>query len=418
VNAFTISFVADTPDLAQAVTGRLTTLFIEQNFKTRADQAATTTRFLREQLQTTKQQLAEQEERLREFKMQYLGELPEQQQGNLGVLAGLHSQLDNVMGNLNRAQQQRLYLESLIGQYERIRSPRPLAVDSATVPSVVTAETPADRANRDLVRLRSELQSLLIRYTPRHPEVLAKKQEIEAQRRLGDGLAAHAGERPGETPERDQAGSGLPPSEPANQPVTTVEAESATVLAQLKSQLEANRLEINNLTKSESKLKTEVERYQSRLNLAPVREQQLSSLLRDYELIKESYADLLSKELESQLAANLEKRQEGQQLRLLDPPNLPTIPSSPKRMKLSLAGLAAGILLGVVAAFLFEFWVDPLHTEAEAAKRFGLLVVTLPVLATPREIRARAWWRAFEWTAATCVLLTLCAAQYYVYRNG
>ena len=54
VNAFKIAFVADTPHLAQAVTQRLTTLFIEQNLKTRADQATTTSQFLHEQLEATR----------------------------------------------------------------------------------------------------------------------------------------------------------------------------------------------------------------------------------------------------------------------------------------------------------------------------------------------------------------------------
>ena len=49
VNAFKISFVADNPQRAQLITQRLTTLFIEQNLKARADQATTTTEFLHEQ---------------------------------------------------------------------------------------------------------------------------------------------------------------------------------------------------------------------------------------------------------------------------------------------------------------------------------------------------------------------------------
>jgi succinoglycan biosynthesis transport protein ExoP len=111
VNAFKVSFIADTPEMARAVTDRLTTLFIQQNLKARADQAATTTEFLHEQLEVARRDLQVKEQHLRDFKMQYLGELPEQQQGNLGILAGVQSQLDNVMASQNQAKQQRLYLE-------------------------------------------------------------------------------------------------------------------------------------------------------------------------------------------------------------------------------------------------------------------------------------------------------------------
>ena len=89
VNAFKIAFVADTPHLAQVVTQRLTTLFIEQNLKTRADQATTTIAVSARAVGSDQRQdLQAQEQRLRDFKMQYLGELPEQQQGNIGILTG------------------------------------------------------------------------------------------------------------------------------------------------------------------------------------------------------------------------------------------------------------------------------------------------------------------------------------------
>ena len=56
-NTFQVSFTATTPELAQRVTSRLTTLFIEENLKTRTDQAMTTTGFLHEQLEITKSKL-------------------------------------------------------------------------------------------------------------------------------------------------------------------------------------------------------------------------------------------------------------------------------------------------------------------------------------------------------------------------
>src|SRR5258708_760493 len=102
VDALKIGFTADNPHRAQAVTSRLTALFIQQNLKTREDLANTTTKFLREQLGSARAKLTEQEQRLREFKMQYLGELPEQQAGNLGILSSLQSQLQNTSSNLSR----------------------------------------------------------------------------------------------------------------------------------------------------------------------------------------------------------------------------------------------------------------------------------------------------------------------------
>ena len=94
-----------------------------------------------------------------------------------------------------------------------------------------------------------------------------------------------------------------------------------------KANLEANRLEIESLTKDESRLKASIAQYENRINQTPVREQQQAGILRDTEVLRQQYADLQKKEQESQLATNLEKQQGGQQFRLIDPASLPAVPS-------------------------------------------------------------------------------------------
>src|SRR5262249_20283469 len=139
-----ISFSSVNPQLAQAVTSKLTSLFIEQNVETREHQAKTTTNFLQEQLDTAKSRLEQEERAVQEFKMHNLGQLPEQQQGNLAILSGLQAQLQSTMASLSRAREQRQYLESL-------------------------AESRAQMIQGDLARLEAERDNLLRRYTPKHP---------------------------------------------------------------------------------------------------------------------------------------------------------------------------------------------------------------------------------------------------------
>ncbi len=120
IDAFKISFTCENPRKAQAVTNRLTSLFIEQNLETREHQATVTTGFLKEQLEVAKVKLAEQEARVRDFKLQNLGQLPEQQGGNLAVLAGLQAQLQNIQSSAARAQEQAVYLQSLLNGYRSL----------------------------------------------------------------------------------------------------------------------------------------------------------------------------------------------------------------------------------------------------------------------------------------------------------
>jgi polysaccharide chain length determinant protein (PEP-CTERM system associated) len=368
INAFKISFTTDNPYLAQRVTNRLTSLFIQENTKAREDQANTTTNFLRAELESAKVKLTEQEKLLGKYKMGYLGELPEQQQGNLQILSGLQTQLQNTMASVSRAQQQHLYLNSLV--------------------------------QSDLIRLRSDRAALLRLYTPKHPLVLKIDREIIKKQGLF------------EAPKTSQISESPMPS------TSSGGSPEEALVDPLASQLEANRQEITSLSTEEEHLKTEISRYEKRVNLTPVREQQLAVMQRDYDVMKKSYEDLLSKEQQSQLAMSLEKQQEGQQFRLVDPPSLPTVPTSPKRMMLSLGGLAGGVVLGVILAFLLEFRNHSLRTEKDMRQRFSVpLVVGIPLLLTPFEKRRHSWKTAFECMVGSVLLLVVMAAEYYVYLH-
>lgn len=403
-NAFKISFTSDSPRLANAVTSRLTRLFIEENIKTREGQAANTTNFLAAQLETVKTNLNAQEQRLREFKMQHLGELPEQQAGNLAILTGLQGQLQNTMAGLNRAQQQKVYLESLLSGY------RSLAARGSGLPGVsgARAATPLENAQKELDRLDAQRDLLLGRYTPEHPDVVEVESEIRKQEATVERLKS------AQTAKSETAGEN-----PKGTPATSGSSEDDASIAQVKSQLEANRLEIGNLASDEKRLKASISDYQGRLNATPVREQELAEVTRNYDLLKKNYDDLLGKEQQSQLASSLEKQQEGQQFRLVDQASLPTLPSSPKRLKISLGGLGAGLALGLALAFLVDLTDRSFHTEKDLTKSFALpLVLCVPLIRTKREERSLVVRRMCEW-ALGCVLVTaVLAAEFYVYRVG
>ena len=133
-------------------------------------------------------------------------------------------------------------------------------------------------------------------------------------------------------------------------------------------------------------------------------------MLRDYELLKHNYADLLSKQLQSQLAMSM-RSQEGQQFRLVDPPSLPTMPSSPKRVKISLGGLAGGVLVGLALAFFVETTNKTFHTEKEMRQGIKVpIMLTVPLMLVSSEGRARNWKGALEWLAGSALVLAVTAA--------
>jgi capsular exopolysaccharide synthesis family protein len=77
-------------------------------------------------------------------------------------------------------------------------------------------------------------------------------------------------------------------------------------------------------------------------------------LVRDYENMQKNYQALLDKRLNAHVAVNLEKRQKGEQFRVLDPANLPKKLDSPNRLLIMMLGLAGGCGLGVGLAVGLE----------------------------------------------------------------
>ncbi len=406
VNTFKIAFMAETPRKAQAVTNRLTSLFIEQNLETRENQATVTTTFLKEQLAVAEEKLARQEARVRDFKLRNLGELPEQQGSNLTVLSGLQQQLLNIESSAARASEQRVYLQSLLNGYQNLAA-RGISVSGSAANGQKV--NPAEMARADLARLRAKKSTLLSIDTPEHPDVIKVSDEIAQMQSLLNSLQAMEAAKKDLSSGKSTASDGGAASD----------GEADASGAQVKSQLEANRLELQNLAQNEKQVKNEIAQYQEHLNQTPVREQQLAGLMRDYDLLKQNYADLLGKETQSQLAGSLEKRQAGQQFRLVDRASLPVVPSFPKPLPIGLGGMAAGLLLGAAVAFLIDKKQDLFYSENDLAQKFPLpLVIAIPVLTTSAEERSHNWKRALEWVAASALVMLVFLAEFYeLYLN-
>jgi polysaccharide chain length determinant protein (PEP-CTERM system associated) len=365
INSFKITFRASTPALARDVTGRLTQLFIDENLKKQSNQSAATTNFLADRLETAKQRLAQQEEKLRSFKTSNLNELPQQEQANLSALTEARIQVQGVSSNLMRVRQHRTALQTDLTGY--------------------------------MARLQSEKDALLKKFTPKHQEVAKKDEELRKTEELLNLLKSGV---PGGGSER-------------------LSGTESPLLVQLRGQIETNLSEGAELAREEERLKAEVGHYQARLSLTPLREQQLGEVLRDYETYKQDYNNLLSKQLSAQLTATAEARQEGQHFRLIDPPTLPTAPSGPKRLIISLSGIGAGLFIGLLLAGIAEMRDHSFHNDGEIAKKFGVpMVVGIPTLLTPDEARSRKRRRALEGVAAAVMLLVVSAAELYVYRLG
>src|SRR5262249_49887437 len=89
LSSFTIEYEGTHRQKVAQVANQLAASFINWNVKNREQQAQDTTEFLNSQLKEAKQSLETQEKKVSAFKMQHLGEMPEQQPANLQALSQL-----------------------------------------------------------------------------------------------------------------------------------------------------------------------------------------------------------------------------------------------------------------------------------------------------------------------------------------
>ncbi len=345
LSAFNIYYENRDPKMAQLATAELANLFITENLEQRQKRSENTTNFLEDQLDQARANLAQQEAKVRVFKDQHLGELPTQTQSNLQILAGLQSQVQSNQDSLNRAKQQNTYLESLINQYR--------ALDNGSKPGE-GGPVGLTEIDKELDQLKAQLSDLTSHYTDKHPDVRKTREQIAQVEKARERIIAAM-----------NSGANNSSSEPAA--ATPLDPKSAPML-ELESQLKANRLEIANRQAEIKEEQDKINQYQARLNMAPVMEQQFADITRDYEQSKTDYESLLAKKNQSEMSTDLEKTQQGEHFRMLDPPNLPVRPYKPNRLQLCGLGIMVGLVFGAGFAIGPEKLSGKIYSEREIKK--------------------------------------------------
>jgi polysaccharide chain length determinant protein (PEP-CTERM system associated) len=339
---FIISYVGESPQVVTMVTNKLASLFIEENLKYREQQAQGTVEFISSELKNTKEKLDEQEKVITAYKKQYINEIPDQRDANLKVLEQLQLQHQRVSESLGKAEDRKLFLQNQIALVQKQGSLLANQEESKEGPSVSTSMTvnPAGMSDeRQLQQLRSLLDELEAKYTPKHPDILMTKKKIaELEKKMQPDKTSSGGKETG------KRGRTLDP----------IQAQNQLLQEERKNHLLATDLEIQKLKKEEARIKAMIAEYQGRIERTPMRELALNALSRDYKNTYETYQSLIKKNVESQQAENLERRQKGEQFKVIDPARIPEKPFKPDIAKILLLGFGLGIAAGLGSALLRE----------------------------------------------------------------
>jgi polysaccharide chain length determinant protein (PEP-CTERM system associated) len=338
LGSFTIEYEGAHAQEVAKVANQLAASFVDWNMKNREQQAESTTQFLASQLKNAKQDLEQQETKVSAFKMQHLGEMPEQQTANLQALSQLQLQFQANAEAMNRLEVERTLLTRGLDPAMPAATPR-----STTVPLTERA-----RLEAETLLLKQQVVDLERRYTAAHPEVrqaTARLERLEAQL------------------------NALPADEPGRE--DNHENSAVAVRLQLLDR-EAKRL-----TAEQARITSQMSSYRGKLDAVPVREQQMAELARNYSVSKEHYQSLLDKTFSAGMTADLEHKQQGEHFTILEMAQVPGKPSQPRRMLLLPGAFLAALALSLGLVRLKDATDSSLKVERELR---ALLPASVPLL--------------------------------------
>lgn len=349
IEGFTISFADKDPVTAMKVTERFASHFIEENLRSREQMLEGASDFLEQELHMAEAKLEDQERAISEFKIKYMGELPQQMEANLRSLDRLQIDVNATRDSMQAALNRMAILEKQVS--ETVSS---AGHQGTTESAPATQGRGGDPLIARLAELERTLTTLSSEYRETYPDIIRTRQEIEA---VKDQLAIKYGVS------KDEVKPG------SAKLIDPMLRDLMLQRDQARNELEAQKERLRRLLE-------QVKQYEGRVERAPTREQELMILVRDYDNMQKNYQSLLDKRLNARLAENLEKRQKGEQFRILDPANLPATPESPNRALILLGGLVVGCGLGFGSAFGIEL-LRPSFRRPEEAESF----LGLPILA-------------------------------------
>jgi polysaccharide chain length determinant protein (PEP-CTERM system associated) len=435
-SAFRVTYEGPNPTVVAQVANQLATLFIDENIQAREVQAVGTSEFLASQLDAAKLRLEEQESKLGEYKLKFNGQLPEQENALIAEASQIQVHLQGLNQEIDRIEQTRAMQETALASaqasetaisqlFEQLNSPaQARAIASASGEPAKTSE-----------RLQEELEKLMLVYTDQHPDV----------RRLRDliPLTRKEEEKHENPPNKAAPGSGpvdsatkAPEDASSVSMIVTVPKirneralQLSEALIRSKEETEKLRTQQDLAAKEIARLKDERKTVQARLDSLqkgigrlPIREQELASIKRDYEISKANYQSLLDKKLSAEMATDMERRQKAERFTIIDPARVPEKPVKPNRPLLYALCSFGGLLLGIASAMGRELKTNAILGEWELPKGvpvLGRIPRIVPAVALPSpdglspNVTRNKVRLALIWSSALVVALGVAAGFYF-----
>jgi polysaccharide chain length determinant protein (PEP-CTERM system associated) len=396
-DTFIISFEGSVPGEVVKVANSLAAKFIEENIKYREERATETSSYTNSELQMAKVVLNKREDAMREYKLKYYNEMPEQREGNLTRLNSLQQQYQGKQNSIQDLERTKVMLQEQItarrNSLAAVNIPGPA---EGAQESIKGNAEPGESEAHQLERMKKFYDSLLIKYTEKHPEAIRIHRIIE---KLEKSVGSQT--------------SGPISGRKVNR------SETDFVLSQLTVQMKKIEIDIDTLSTERQQTKDLIKKYEDWIAESPNREAEWASLTREYGELKKQYDSLVAQDLQADSTLRLEQKQKGSQFKIEDSARIPEKPFKPNFYKIMGMAIALGLSLGCGLAF-GEAFLDSSFKGVEDIEAFlGVSVVcSLPYIYNENENRMEKM-KSFGWTIAFILSVAILVLAFlYFWRNG
>jgi succinoglycan biosynthesis transport protein ExoP len=343
LDSFRLGYVDSTPDRTQRITNRLAYVFVEENSKTTTERAQNTSEILGQQLRASQERLVQIEAQLRLKKEANMGRLPDQIPANVQMVNGLRQQLESISLQLRSEQDRLSMVESQLEGMQQGSGAAGMTMTTAT--ALQAAQTRIGQLQQRLAQARA------MSYTDKHPAITTLQEELASANAELASIRTQGGPNSKELLQTDP------------------------IYRQRMNDRDNTRARIRTLQLAEAQTRAQIGQYQHRVDAAPMVEQDLAAVTREYELEKERHKELNNQHEAAVLAEDLARKQGGERFSVLYPAGLPTRPITPNQLRVLLMAIAGGLVLGVGLVVGREFLDRSVHDARALQSEFEVPVL-------------------------------------------
>jgi uncharacterized protein involved in exopolysaccharide biosynthesis len=375
--AFRLAFEHESPQTARQVANELVSLYLAENVRARTEQTAQTSQFMQEEVDRLDAEVKDLEAQIAAIKQANEGALPELVNFNMQNIAALDRDILEIDRQIQSITENKIMLDA------QLASLSPVAT------TVLPDGKPVVAPEEQLKALQTQLAMMEGRYSADHPDVVRTRRDLAAiQAQLGanvdltntnaDLLAA----RTELAKARENYGPDHPEVQALERRVAALEDRSTAsrgtdmgslkatnpVYVQIKGQRETLAANERSLRAKQAELRAKRADLERKTLRSSDVEKDLSALYRKLNTATASYQAARERAFTAKMGQALETQSKGERFTLVEPPDLPLVPSSPNRPVLLALLLVLVLAVGLGWPQLAES-MDQSVTSARVVER-------------------------------------------------